>query len=55
MPHFTIYYANHPDGTARAGSAVIIKSTLKHYELEPFITNKIKALFYGLKPYLDQW
>jgi exonuclease III len=22
MPHYTIYYANHPDGTAHAGSAI---------------------------------
>jgi hypothetical protein len=43
IPHFTIYYANHPDGTAHPGSAIIIKSTLKCYELEPFITNKIQG------------
>jgi exonuclease III len=41
IPHYSIYYANHPDGTADAGSAIIIKSTLKNYELEPYITNKI--------------
>jgi hypothetical protein len=43
VPHYTINYANHPDGTTHAGSAIIIKSTLKHYELEPFITNQIQG------------
>jgi exonuclease III len=42
IPHYSINYANHPDRTAHAGSAIIIKSTLKHCELEPFITNKIQ-------------
>jgi hypothetical protein len=38
--HYTIYYANIPDGTTRAESAIIIKYTSKLYELEPFIPNK---------------
>jgi predicted glycosyltransferase involved in capsule biosynthesis len=28
IQYYTIYYANHPDGTANAGSALIIKSQL---------------------------
>jgi hypothetical protein len=43
LPHYTIYYANHPDGRAHTGSAIIIKSTTEHYELEPFIMNKIQC------------
>jgi exonuclease III len=43
IPYCTIYYANHPDETAHAGSALIIKSQLKHYVLEPYITNKIQS------------
>ena len=42
-PYYTIYYAHHPDGTANAGSAIIIKTTLKHFVLEPYITNKIQS------------
>jgi hypothetical protein len=38
-----IYYANHPDGTAHAGSAIIIKSNLKHHVQQPQITNKIQG------------
>jgi hypothetical protein len=37
IPHYTIYSADLPDGTAHAESAIIIKSTLKHYELEPLL------------------
>jgi len=40
-PYYTIYYADHTDGTANAGSAIIIKTNLKHFVLEPYITNKI--------------
>jgi hypothetical protein len=43
IPHHSIYYANHQDGTAHAGYAFIIKSTLKHYELGTFITNNIQG------------
>jgi exonuclease III len=31
IPYYTTYYANHPDGTDHAGSALITKSQLKHY------------------------
>jgi hypothetical protein len=43
IPYYTIYYANHSDGTAHASSALIIKSQLKNYVLEPYITNKIQS------------
>ncbi|CAH2106804.1 unnamed protein product [Euphydryas editha] len=33
----------HPDCTAHGGSAIIIKSNIKHYETEPFRTPKIQA------------
>jgi hypothetical protein len=49
MSHYTIHYANHPDGTAQAGSAIIIKSTLKHYVLEPFVTNRIQGTILRLE------
>jgi hypothetical protein len=49
LPHYTIYYANHPDGTPHAGSAIIIKYTLKHNELEPFIMNKIQGTILQLE------
>jgi exonuclease III len=28
IPHYNTYYTNHPDGTAHAGTAVILKQTV---------------------------
>jgi hypothetical protein len=50
LHHYTIYYANHPDGTAHAESKVIIKSILKHYEKELYITNKMQGRLEALSP-----
>jgi hypothetical protein len=47
IPHYTIYYANNTGG--KAGSAIIIKSTLKYYEFEAFITNKIQGTILRLE------
>jgi hypothetical protein len=30
LPHYTIYHTNHPSGSAREGSAIIIKNSIKH-------------------------
>ena len=49
IPYYTVYHANHPDGTAHGGSAIIIKSTLKHYVLQPYITNKIQSTILKLE------
>lgn len=43
IPYYTVYYANHPDGTAHAGSAIIIRSALSHYVTEHYITDKIQS------------
>jgi len=43
IPCHTIYYAHHPDGTAHAGLAIIVKTTLQHFVLAPYITNKIQS------------
>jgi exonuclease III len=42
-PYYTIYYPRHPDGTSHTGSAIIIKTTSKHFVQEPYITNKIQS------------
>lgn len=51
IPYYTVYFANHPDGTAHAGSAVVIKSTIKHHILESHITNKIQATILKLETF----
>lgn len=40
---YTIYNTNHPSGSAHGGTAVLIKSNIKHHPLEPFATDKIQA------------
>jgi exonuclease III len=49
IQYYTIYYAHHPDGTAHVGSALVIKSQLKHHVLEPYITNTIQSIIIKLK------
>jgi len=36
IPHYNTYCTNHLDGTAHAGTAVIIKETICHYELPKY-------------------
>jgi hypothetical protein len=50
-----MYHTNHPDGTAHAGTAVIVKQTISHYELpkyeEDFLQTtsiRVKTLPYEL-------
>ena len=33
IPQYSTYYTNHPDGTAHAGTAILVKQTIQHYEL----------------------
>jgi exonuclease III len=35
-PQYNICYTNHPDGSAHAGTAVIVKQTISHYELPKY-------------------
>lgn len=51
IPNYSVYYAHHPDGTAHAGSALIIRSALDHYILEPYTTNKIQSTVVQIKAF----
>jgi hypothetical protein len=31
LPKYTVYHTNHPAGTACGGTAIIIKTTIKHH------------------------
>jgi hypothetical protein len=33
LPNYAVYHMNHPAGTARGGTAIIIKNTIEHHEL----------------------
>ncbi|KAJ8706107.1 hypothetical protein PYW07_010884 [Mythimna separata] len=43
IKNYNIYTTNHPDGTAHGGTAVLIKSTIDHYELPSYTTEHIQA------------
>lgn len=43
IPYYTVYFANHPDQTAHAGSAIVRKTHLRHHILQSYITNKIQS------------
>jgi hypothetical protein len=33
IPHYIVYHTNHPAGTTRGGTAVLIKSSIQHHQL----------------------
>lgn len=43
IPNFNVYHTNHPDGTAHAGTAIIIRRNIKHYEREEYQQENIQA------------
>ncbi|CAH2097816.1 unnamed protein product [Euphydryas editha] len=43
ISNYNIYTTNHPDGTAHGGTAVVIRSSIEHYELPQFKTEHIQA------------
>lgn len=43
IPNYTIYHTMHPDGSADGGSAIIIKTKIKHYEVDKFQQEHIQA------------
>ncbi|KAF2885162.1 hypothetical protein ILUMI_21007 [Ignelater luminosus] len=38
-PHYTTYVTNYPDNTAHAGTAILIKNTINHYEMSKYEEN----------------
>jgi len=36
IPGYTVYHCSNPDGTAHAGSAILIKNNIKHTSLPPY-------------------
>ncbi|CAH2106652.1 unnamed protein product [Euphydryas editha] len=43
ISNYNIYTTNHPDGTAHGGTAVVIRSSIEHYELPQLKTEHIQA------------
>jgi exonuclease III len=43
IPHCAVYHTNHPAGTARGGTAIIIKNTIKHHPLRNYRRDYLQA------------
>lgn len=43
IPNYNLYCTNHPNGRARGGAAVLVKSSLQHYELVRTQLNYLQA------------
>jgi hypothetical protein len=43
FPNYKLYQANHPDGTAHGGAAILIKDTIHHYELPKYVEHHMQA------------
>jgi exonuclease III len=43
IPHYNAYFTNHPDNTAHAGSGILIKISISHYELPKLGKNFLQA------------
>lgn len=52
IPNFTLYFTNHPDNTAHAGSAILVRDSLKHYELPSFKEDYLQATSIVLEDWL---
>ena len=49
IPGYKFYHANHPDNTAHAGSAILIKSTINHYQLHNYVKDHLQATSIRIK------
>jgi len=43
IPNYTVYNTRHPDGTGHGGTAIIIKNSIKHYELDKYDREYLQA------------
>jgi hypothetical protein len=43
LPFYSVYHTNHPVGTARGGSAILIKTSIQHTLLNGFCSEYLQA------------
>lgn len=43
IPNYTLYHTMHPDGRAHGGSAILIRSNIKHHQAQPYQKDYIQA------------
>lgn len=54
IPQYTTYNTQHPDGTGHGGTAIIIKSSIKHYELSKYSKNHLQATSIAIQDWKGQ-
>jgi hypothetical protein len=43
LPNYAVYHTSHPAGTARGGTAILIKNTIKHHQLNNYSQDFLQA------------
>jgi hypothetical protein len=43
LRNYTVYYTNHPAGTARGGSAILLKISIQHHPLNGYCSDFLQA------------
>jgi exonuclease III len=43
LPNYTVYHTNHPAGTARGATAIIMKHSIKHHQLNKYSQDFLQA------------
>jgi endonuclease/exonuclease/phosphatase family metal-dependent hydrolase len=43
LPNYTVYHTAHPAGTAQGGTAIIIKNSIKHHQINNYSKNFLQA------------
>jgi exonuclease III len=51
LPNCTVYHSNHPAGTARGGSAIIVKHSIKYHQLNNHSEDFLKATSVSVEGY----
>ena len=54
IPRYKLYYTNHPDGTEHGSTAILIKETIKHYELLKYEEDSIQAMSIKVKGFPNE-
>jgi hypothetical protein len=49
LPHYITYHTNHPAGTARGGTAILIKNSIQHHLLNPYSQDYFQATSVALE------
>jgi exonuclease III len=49
IPHYITYHTNHPAGTARGGTAILIKNSIQHHFLNPYRQDYFQATSIALE------